>query len=57
MKFFDLFKLLLNNPVAEELSEKRYMGIGMCSYEYSNKEIDSIIFAFKKVWDNIEILK
>ena len=57
MKFFDLFKLLLNNPVAEELSEKRYMGIGMCSYEYSNKEIDSIIFAFKKVWDNIELLK
>ena len=44
-------------PVAEELNDKRYMGIGMCSYEYSNKEIDSIIFAFKKVWDNIEILK
>ena len=44
-------------PVAEELNDKRYMGIAMCSYEYSNKEIDSIIFAFKKVWDNIEILK
>ncbi len=44
-------------PVAEELNDKRYMGMGMCSYEYSNKEIDSIIFAFKKVWDNIEILK
>ena len=44
-------------PVAEELNDKRYMGIAMCSYEYSNKEIDSIIFAFKKVWDNIESLK
>ena len=44
-------------PVAEGLNDNRYMGIAMCAYEYSNKEIDSIIFAFKKVWDNIEVLK
>ena len=44
-------------PVAEELNDKRYMGIGMCSYEYSNKEIESIIIAFNKVWDNIKFLK
>ena len=44
-------------PVAEELNDKRYMGIGMCSYEYSNKEIEAIIIAFNKVWDNIKLLK
>ena len=42
---------------SEELNDNRYMGIGICAYEYSNKEIDSIIFAFKKVWANIELLK
>ena len=43
-------------PVAEELNNK-IMGIGMCLYEYSNEEIDSIIFAFKKVWSNLDSLR
>lgn len=44
-------------PVAEELQDKRYIGIGMCLYTYRDDEIDLIIRAFNKVWNNLEILR
>lgn len=44
-------------PVAEELHDKRYMGIEVCLHEYTGQQIDLIIQAFHKVWDNLEELK
>ena len=44
-------------PVAEELQDKQYAGLGMCLYKYTSNEIDLIIRAFLKVWDNLEELK
>lgn len=37
-------------PVAEDLFDHKYIGIGLCNYEFSNQNIDEIILAFKKVW-------
>lgn len=44
-------------PVAEELHDKRYAGLGMCLYKYTDSETDLIIRAFRKVWSNLEELK
>jgi len=43
-------------PVAEELHEKRYIPLGMCSYHFTEREIDLLIKAFRKVWDNLDYL-
>lgn len=43
-------------PVAENLNDSAYLGIGMCLYDYSDQDIDLIITAFKKVWNNIKLL-
>jgi perosamine synthetase len=43
-------------PVAEDMNDSKYLGIGMCSYEYSYAEIDLIIESFHKVWNNLEKL-
>lgn len=40
-------------PVAEQLHDKRYMGISWCLYRYTNRQIDSIIQAFHKIWNNL----
>ncbi len=44
-------------PIAEELHEKTFIGYEMCLHNLSTKDIDSIVFAFKKVWDNLADLK
>jgi dTDP-4-amino-4,6-dideoxygalactose transaminase len=44
-------------PVAEELNDSTYLGFGMCVYDLSNEDIDLIIKAFKKVWNNLDALK
>lgn len=43
-------------PVAEELQEKSYLGFAMCLNDLSDKDVDMIVVAFRKVWDNIELL-
>jgi perosamine synthetase len=43
-------------PVAESLNDGGYMGIGMCEYFYTDRQIDLIIQAFHKVWSNLEAL-
>ena len=40
-------------PVAETLQDHRFLGIGMCIYAYTDEDIDLIIKAFHKVWDNL----
>jgi perosamine synthetase len=44
-------------PVAESLHEFTYLGFAMCMHELSDKDIDLIGLAFKKVWNNMESLQ
>ena len=44
-------------PVAEELHEFTYMGIEMCVYELEDSDIDLIVKAFHKVWNQLGVLK
>ena len=43
-------------PNAESLNDSRCLIIGLCSYEYTDFNINQIIDAFYKVWENIESL-
>ncbi len=43
-------------PVAEELHEKSYLGYEMCLNELENNDVDLIITAFRKVWENLTLL-
>ena len=43
-------------PVAEDLNDNKYLGIAMCTYDYSDVDIDLIIEAFHKVWNNLDKL-
>jgi len=43
-------------PIAEEMNDHKYLGMGMCSYEYFDDDIDLIIKAFLKVWKNLDKL-
>ena len=43
-------------PVAEELNDSTYLGFGMCVYDLSEQDVDQIVRAFKKVWNNLEHL-
>ena len=40
-------------PVAEKLHDENFMGIEICSLELTDEDVDLIIQAFKKVWNNI----
>ena len=44
-------------PVAEELNDKTYIGFNICLYNLGKKDIELIISAFHKVWENLESLK
>ena len=43
-------------PNAEKLHDKTYIGFEMCLFELSNNDIDNMISAFKKVWNNLDKL-
>jgi len=43
-------------PVAETLHEKTFMGFLMCLHELSGDDIDLIVRAFRKVWENLDDL-
>jgi perosamine synthetase len=43
-------------PVAESLHEKSLISYGLCTHELSDVEVDMIINAFIKVWDNLHNL-
>jgi perosamine synthetase len=44
-------------PVAEKLHEKEILAIPTCMHEWDNEDINNIIKAFKKVWENQDILR
>jgi perosamine synthetase len=43
-------------PVAENLQDRRHMGIGMCINAYSDDDVDLIVEAFRKVWNQFHVL-
>ena len=43
-------------PVAENLHENTFLGFEMCLHELVDTDVDLIIRAFVKVWDNIDLL-
>ena len=44
-------------PIAEELHDKSFLGYEMCLHELNNQEVNLIIQAFRKVWENLHELK
>lgn len=40
-------------PVAEELNDSSYLGLGLCVYDLSDDDVDLIVRAFNKVWRNL----
>ncbi len=44
-------------PTAESLHDEKYLGIEMCAYVYTEREIELIIQTFHKVWNNFPDLK
>ena len=44
-------------PVAEQLHNLNFIGLNWCAFELANEEIDQLIKAFIKVWDNLRFLR
>jgi len=44
-------------PVAENLNDKTFLKIPICDYEFNDNEVQKVIKAFNKVWDQLEKLK
>ena len=44
-------------PVAEELHDYSYVGFEMCQHKLEEKDINNIIKAFHKIWNNLDKLK
>jgi perosamine synthetase len=43
-------------PVAEELHDSTFLGFAMCLHDLSEADVDLIISAFRKVWNELESL-
>lgn len=43
-------------PVAEDLQDRRFLGIELCLHWFSDEEVDLVIEAFHKVWENLRNL-
>jgi perosamine synthetase len=44
-------------PVAECFNDESYMGLGMCVYDLDLVDVNAIVSAFQKVWQNLDLLK
>lgn len=44
-------------PVAEELHDKTFLGFAMCLHELEDSDLDMIVSAFRKVWEQLGSLK
>lgn len=43
-------------PVAEQLQDEKFVGLAMCSFDFSKKDVDLVIAAFRKVWNHLDEL-
>jgi len=44
-------------PIAENLHNNTFFGLNLCAHNYSQEDVDLIVKAFKKVWQNLEVLR
>lgn len=44
-------------PVAENFHDSSFLGLAMCLNEYSDRDVDLVVVAFKKVWTQLDALK
>lgn len=44
-------------PVAERLHDATFLSIAICMLEFTDAEVDLVIEAFRKVWDNLDRLR
>lgn len=44
-------------PVAEQLHSQRFLGMNLCMFEYYPEDVELIVAAFYKVWDNMDSLR
>ncbi|MBA2919757.1 DegT/DnrJ/EryC1/StrS family aminotransferase [Sphingomonas sp. MAH-20] len=44
-------------PIAEDLHERTFLGLNMCMFEFPPEDVDEVIAAFRKVWDNLDALR
>jgi len=44
-------------PVAEKMQDTSYLALGLCSFDWSEEDVDLVVESFKKVWNNMEKLK
>ena len=44
-------------PIAEDLEDRRYIGMSMCLFDYTEQDIELLAGAFRKVWRNLDKLK
>lgn len=44
-------------PVAEELNDKNFLGINLCMFQFPSEDVADVVGAFRKVWDNLDLLK
>ncbi len=44
-------------PVAEQLQDLNFISFSMCAYELGTYEIDQVIEAFHKIWNNLESIR
>lgn len=44
-------------PVAEHLQDETFLGLHLCVHEFSEKEADYVVEAFRKVWANLDSLR
>ena len=43
-------------PVAEEFDDKTFLGFEMCLHELEDDDVDMIVVAFRKLWENLDHL-
>jgi dTDP-4-amino-4,6-dideoxygalactose transaminase len=41
-------------PVAEHLHDKAMMGLLLCMHDFNNEQVDLVIKAFQKVWNQFD---
>lgn len=44
-------------PIAEELHSTTFVGVNLCACEYHPEDVDLVVAAFRKVWDNLDVLR
>ena len=44
-------------PVAEDMQDNSMFALGLCAHYFNNDEVDLVISAFRKVWDNLTHLR